>query len=72
MEREYKFPQILKYLIKKKGLKLEEAAEAMKIGYRTLQNWLYGGNKPNLTALMMVAEYFNVSLDFLVYGEKGK
>ncbi len=47
---------------------LTSLAKATKIPKANLSNWMAGGN-PNMKQLKKVAEYFEVSLDYLVTGE---
>lgn len=52
------------------GLTQSEAAEKMGFslsGYRKLEQGKNGGS---VDSLVLVAEFYNVSLDYLVYGEK--
>ena len=55
-----------------KGLMKEEclsqSALAKKIGVRqnTISAWLLGKKEPSIRSLWLVADYFNVSIDYLV------
>lgn len=55
-----------------KGLMQEEclsqSALAKKIGVRqnTISAWLLGKKEPSIRSLWLVADYFNVSIDYLV------
>lgn len=69
MEKEYKFPEVLNKLIKSNNMKKYQFTEAVYIGHRTLFDWLSGKTMPSLSSLMAVADLFNVSIDYLVYGE---
>lgn len=60
----------IKKLRESKDLTQNEAAEKMGFsfgGYRKLERGLNGGS---IDSLMLVAEFYHVSLDYLVYGEK--
>ncbi|MCI9004859.1 MAG: helix-turn-helix transcriptional regulator [Lachnospiraceae bacterium] len=60
----------IRKLRENRGLTQNEAAEEMGFsfgGYRKLECGLNGGS---IDSLMLVAEFYHVSLDYLVYGEK--
>lgn len=55
-----------------KGLRLEkqatqrDVAESIGVATRNVQNFEYGTAKPKLETLIRIADFFNVSLDYLV------
>jgi transcriptional regulator with XRE-family HTH domain len=56
----------LKELRQMKKLKQTELAEILNITYRAVQNYEAGDREPNIDKLIFLADYFNVSLDYLV------
>ena len=64
-----KIKTILKKLIDENDLTAAQLARLTKVPPQTLNNWLSGQMPGNLDQLKAVADYFEVSLDFLVYGD---
>lgn len=58
--------QRIKELMKEECL--SQSALAKKIGVRqnTISAWLLGKKEPSIRSLWLVADYFNVSIDYLV------
>ena len=56
----------LKELRQMKKLKQTELAEILNVTYRSVQNYEAGDREPNIDKLIFLANYFNVSLDYLV------
>lgn len=44
----------------------KQVAVAVGVTERNYQDWEYGNTKPGFDALVALADYFNVSLDYLV------
>ena len=44
----------------------KDAAKAAGVTERNYQDWEYGNTKPGFDALIALADYFDVSLDYLV------
>lgn len=44
----------------------KEVAIAVHVTERNYQEWEYGKNKPSFDALIALADYFDVSIDYLV------
>ena len=61
-----KFNEILKSLRKSKNIKQTEMAELLSITTRNYQAYEYGKIDPPSSKLIKLAEYFDVSLDYLV------
>ena len=57
-------------LSKASGLSNNKLAKELHIAHRTIESWTYYDRLPQLTILSVVAEYFGVSLDTLVYGSE--
>lgn len=63
---------ILKKLLHEHDLTAAQLARACKIPPQTINNWLSGQEPRNLVQIKAVADYFRVSVDFLVYGKEEK
>ena len=62
----YVFDQRLKALRKEKGITQKQLAEAIGLTERGLQGYEIKDRKPGYDALIALADYFDVSLDYLV------
>lgn len=60
------FPDILSDLISDSGKTLREIARESGIGPSQLSAYQSGTNEPNMSTLVKLSDYFNVSVDFLV------
>lgn len=60
----------LKILLDKRGITPSQLSRATKVPNSTIQNWLAGLEPRNLLQLKKVADYFDVSVDLLLYGSK--
>jgi len=60
------FAQRLRSLRVELGLKQEELANALQITQRKVSYWETGKIEPDLTTLCHLAEYFDVSTDYLL------
>ncbi len=71
MEMEFMtiFSKRLKKLRKNKGLKQQELAEILGIKRNTYSDWENGKTEPRFDNLVKLADFFNVSLDWL-FGRK--
>ena len=67
---ENKFKDILKYLRMEKGVGQVELASALGVSKGIISLWENGLREPNMSSLIVLAEYFNVSIDYLVGIEK--
>lgn len=63
---ENKFKDILKALRKEKGIGQIELAQKIGYGKSVISTWERGEGVPTMFALIALADYFGVSLDFLV------
>lgn len=57
-------------LIGKKNMKPAQAARELGISPSAFTEWKVGRTKPTLDVAIKFADYFNVSLDYLVYGDE--
>jgi transcriptional regulator with XRE-family HTH domain len=62
--------KMLKEILAEEGMTVAQLSRATKIPQQTLNNWLSGLTPRNLIQLKTVADYFETSVDFLLYGLK--
>lgn len=60
------FAQRIKELRKERKLKQQQLADQFSIKLRTYQGYEYGESYPEVAKLIAIADYFDVSLDYLV------
>lgn len=60
----------LKFLRKEKNLTQTEIAEQIGIKQNSYSDWETGKNEPSLEKLIVLADFFEVSLDWLVGRDK--
>ena len=60
------FPNRLKECRNRKNVTQKSVAQFLGIGERSYQNYEYGEREPSLATVIKLADYFNVSLDYLV------
>jgi transcriptional regulator with XRE-family HTH domain len=60
------FADNIKRIRTNKGFKQSEVAAAMGVSVIQYQNYEYGKHEPTLKHLVALADYFEVSLDYLV------
>lgn len=59
-------------LRKEKGITQKELAEFLNVSDKTVSHWECGENSPDLSVIPILAEYFGVSCDELIKGERKK
>ena len=57
-------------LMKEQGLKQVQLAERIGVKQNTISAWLLGKKEPCIMSLWLLADYFEVDIDYLV-GRKG-
>ena len=57
-------------LMNKHDIKPTQLAKQLGMSTSTFTDWSKGKGSPSLKAVMQFAEYFDVSLDYLVYGKE--
>lgn len=67
---ENKFSKILKYLRQEKNVGQIELAKSVGVSKGIISLWENGLREPNMFSLIKLAQYFDVSIDFLVGLEK--
>ena len=60
------FAERIKLLRIERGLKQTDLAKAFGITSRQYQNYEYGKQTPDFKTLAIIADYFNVSVDYLM------
>ena len=65
-----KIGSFLKELRKQKGITQEQFAEVLSVSGRTVSRWETGSNMPDISLLISIAEYFDVSIPEIINGER--
>ena len=65
-----KIGSFLKELRKEKGITQEEFAESLNVSGRTISRWETGTNMPDISLLVEISEFFDVSIPELINGER--
>ena len=65
-----KFAERLKELRKEKGLTQQKVADSLNISQPNYRRWESGERSPSGETLIMLADYFNVSTDYLLSRKK--
>ena len=60
----------LKDLRKEKGITQEQLAEELGVSGRTISRWETGSNMPDISLLVEIAEFFDVSITEIIKGER--
>ncbi len=60
------FPRRFTALIERKGITQAELGTYLGVTRQCISKWARGDNKPDITYLVKIANYFNVSADYLV------
>ena len=61
-----KFNDKLTALRKQKGMSQEQLAELLGVSRQAVSRWECGASCPDITLLPIIADYFNVSIDYLL------
>lgn len=65
-----KFCEILRELRSQKGITLQELAKSCGLSTRTMIRYEQGERLPDIETAKIIADYFDVSLDYLVGRER--
>ena len=65
-----KIGTFLKKLRKGKNITQEELAEKLNVSNRTVSRWETGSNMPDISLLVQLSQYYNVSIPEIVDGER--
>ena len=60
------FGQRLRSLVQEHGVRREELAQYLGVHWRTIYHYETDKREPNIAQLVALADFFNVSLDYLV------
>ena len=60
----------LKELRRKKGITQEQLAEKLGVSGGTISRWGTGNNMPDISLLVEISEYFDVSIPEIIKGER--
>ena len=63
--KDFNFGEILKGLRTEKSVGQEMLAKSIGVSHSTISLWENGLREPTLSNLIAIADYFNVTLDFL-------
>ena len=58
----------IKQLRQEKGINQEQLAEQLHVTRQAVSNWENGKTQPDIETLTQIAEYFDVSVERLIYG----
>jgi len=61
----YVLPSILKQLRSSKNVSQREVSSSIGVTERNYQNYESGNRKPNYDNLIAIADYYNVSIDYI-------
>lgn len=61
------FHKKLYQLRKKQGLSQEELGDKLNVSRQTISKWELGESTPDLEKLLMLSDYFDTSIDYLVH-----
>ncbi len=61
---------ILQELLDRHGLSITKLAKETGVPKQTISNWLSGMNPKNMSQIKQVANYFKVSIDYLVFADQ--
>ena len=67
--KEYKLPEVLRKLLDENKMSYSDLADKICLSERPIGEWLADRGRPSLMSLMSLAWAFDVSIDYLVYGE---
>lgn len=65
-----KIGSFLKELRKEKGITQEKLAEELNVTGRTVSRWETGANMPDISLLVEISEFFDVSIPEIINGER--
>lgn len=70
MNKEYKLPEVLKELLEKKNMSQNQLARELNLSGEAVHKWINFKCTPSIFSLMAMVEIFDISLDYLVFGEQ--
>lgn len=60
------FCDVLKSLRKERGLSRQQVADILGVSKRTIESYEYGNREPNIEMLCKLADFYGVSIDYLL------
>lgn len=64
--------EIFEQLLQRKGISAYKVAKEAGVTQTALSNWKTGRNTPSTTTLQKIADYFGVTIDYLMTGEESE
>ena len=61
-----KFKERIKQLRLDNGMSQNKLAKALNVGRQTIVNWEVRGSEPDFSTLIQIAQFFNVTKDYLI------
>ncbi|MEG2907637.1 MAG: XRE family transcriptional regulator [Erysipelotrichaceae bacterium] len=61
--------ETIKKLRESMSLSQDELGEILKVSGKTISSWEISRTEPNMGYVQKLSNYFNVSMDYLIYGE---
>jgi transcriptional regulator with XRE-family HTH domain len=61
--------QQLKLLLNNKDITVAQLSRATAVPAKTIYHWLHGQSPRNLVQVKKIADYFGVTLDYLLFGQ---
>ena len=68
--KEYKLPEVLQDLITENNISQRKLADKIDVTQSAVHRWLQFKATPDIFHLMEIANYFDVSIDYLIFGEE--
>ena len=65
-----KIGNFLKELRKEKGITQAQLAETLNVSARTVSRWETGNNMPDISILVDIADYYDISIPEIINGER--
>ena len=65
-----KIGNLLKKLRSEKGLTQEQLAEILNVSNRTVSRWETGSNMPDISLLVEIADFYDISIPEIINGER--
>lgn len=56
----------IRYLMEKHNIKQRDICEALGVGQSTMSQYVTGKREPDIATLIRIADYFGVSVDYLI------
>lgn len=70
MNKEYKLPEVLKDLMTERKLCQRKLADDINVTQSAVHRWLFFEATPDVFHIIELANYFGISVDYLLFGEQ--